>query len=120
LVKKFICSPRRSGRLRPRGDGDGDCADAAVPCGAGRGPAHDALHLLFPAQRNAELLAARLAHQAGHLCGREARPRRAGNYDAAGPYLASVQRFPDRRTAGSDYGRSVRPPRPLSFCDPHA
>lgn len=113
----------RRRRLRPRGDGDGDCADAAVPCGAGRGPAHDALHLLFPAQRNPELLAARLAHliiKPGiYLCGREARPRRPGNYEAAGRYVASVQRFPDRRTAGSDYGRSVRTPRPLSFCDQH-
>ena len=45
--------------------------------------------------------------QAGHLCGREARPRRPGNYAAAGPYVACVQRFPDRRAAGSDYGRSV-------------
>ena len=113
----------RRRRLRPRGDGDGDRADAAVPCGAWRGPARDALHLLFPAQRNPELLAARLAHliiKPGiYLCGRETRPRRPGNYEAAGPYVASVQRNPDRRTAGSDYGRSVRTPRPLSFCDQH-
>ena len=102
------------GRLRPRGeaagDGNRDSEDAAVPCGAGRGPARDALHLLFPVPRHPELLAARQA-QAGHLCGREARPLRPGNYDAAGPHFASVQCFPDRRAAGSDYGRSVRPPR---------